>query len=183
MRRRTSGSCQRDQVLRGPVLLTERERFRALSINGVAQAEPVLIGFGQWRNPGGGATPVFIVGSNPRTAGLHPWNLVQGSVEALAIPDGVAVDQSYFERLGVAGLGANAEIRDQKVRVTAVTKGIRSFTTTPFVFTTLDRARSYVGHRPARPPISWCALRRTRRSEAVQPAAGKPLRRRGAHDG
>jgi putative ABC transport system permease protein len=32
--------------------------------------------------------------------------------------------------------------------VTAVTKGIRSFTTTPFAFTGLDRARSYTGISP-----------------------------------
>jgi putative ABC transport system permease protein len=42
-------------------------------------------------------------------------------------------------------MGASAEIRDQKVQVTAVTKGIRSFTTTPFVFTGIDRARAYTG--------------------------------------
>jgi len=34
----------------------------------------------------------------------------------------------YFDRLGTSGLGATSEIRDQKVQVTAVTKGIRSFT-------------------------------------------------------
>jgi putative ABC transport system permease protein len=128
-----------------PSLIDERERFRALSINGVARAAPVLIGFGQWRNPAGGATPVFIVGSDIRSPSLHPWNLVAGSLESLSIPDGVAVDQTYLDRLGAAGIGATAEIRDQKVRVTALTRGIRSFTTTPFVFTTLDRARSYVG--------------------------------------
>jgi putative ABC transport system permease protein len=32
--------------------------------------------------------------------------------------------------------------------VTAVTKGIRSFTTTPYVFATIDRARTYVGVAP-----------------------------------
>src|SRR5947209_4074894 len=31
-----------------PSLLDERERFRALSIRGVAQAIPVVIGFAQW---------------------------------------------------------------------------------------------------------------------------------------
>ena len=128
-----------------PSLIDERERFRALSINGVARAAPVLIGFGQWRNPAGGATPVFIIGSDIRSPSLHPWNLAAGSLESLSIPDGVAVDQTYLDRLGATGIGSTAEIRDQKVRVTALTKGIRSFTTTPFVFTTLDRARSYVG--------------------------------------
>jgi putative ABC transport system permease protein len=88
---------------------------------------------------------VFVVGSETRGAGLHPWNLVEGGIGALSIPNAVAVDQSYFERLGISGLGASAEIREQKVQVVAVTRGIRSFTTTPYVFTTLDRARAYTG--------------------------------------
>jgi len=105
----------------------------------------VVIGFAQWRMRDGGTTPVFVVASDMRGSGLHPWNLVGGSVDALSIPGAVAIDRSYFERLGSNGLGDSAEIRDQKVEVTAVTSGIRSFTTTPYVFTTLDRGRSYVG--------------------------------------
>jgi len=57
----------------------------------------------------------------------------------------VAIDRSYFERLGSKGLGDTAEIRDQRAQVQVVTKGIRSFTTTPYVFAVLDRARSYTG--------------------------------------
>jgi putative ABC transport system permease protein len=128
-----------------PSLLDERQRFRALSISGVAEATPVVIGFAEWRLPNGGTTPVFVVGSDMRAAGLHPWDVVAGSIDALTIPNAVAVDQTYFERLGVTGIGATAEIREQKVQVLAVTKGIRSFTTTPYVFTALDRARAYTG--------------------------------------
>jgi len=128
-----------------PSLVDERQKFRALSINGVTEALPVVIGFAQWRLPSGGTTPVFVVGSDTRAGGLPPWNLVEGSVADLAIPGAVAIDQSYFDRLGTKGLGASAEIRDQKAEVVAVTKGIRAFTTTPYVFTSLDRARVYVG--------------------------------------
>ena len=128
-----------------PSTLDERTRFQALSINGVAQAAPVVIGYAEWRIPAGGTFPVFIVGSDLREGGLLPWNLVEGSLEALVIPGAVAVDRSYFDRLGVDGIGANAEIRGQKVEVRAVTNGIRSFTTTPYVFTTLDRARAFTG--------------------------------------
>lgn len=128
--------------------VADRERFRALSIAGVSDAVPVVIGFSQWRLPGGGTTPVFMVGSDVRAGGLMPWNVVAGSVAGLTIPGGVAVDQSYFERLGTTGLGASAEIRDRKVTVTAVTRGIRSFTTTPYVFTSLDQARRSVGTPP-----------------------------------
>ncbi len=131
-----------------PSLLDERQRFRALSVNGVADATPVVIGFAEWRIPAGGSTPVFLVGSDLRATGLRPWNVVQGSVDSLTVPHAVAVDETYFDRLGITGLGATAEIRDQKVEVTAVTKGIRSFTTTPYVFTTIDRARAYIGVSP-----------------------------------
>ena len=129
-------------------LVDERERFRALSVAGVAEALPIIIGFAQWRLPSGGTTPVFVVGSDTRADGLHPWNLVEGSLADLAVPGAVAIDQSYFDRLGTKGLGASAEIRNQKVTVTAVTKGIRAFTTTPYVFTSLDQARTYVGTPP-----------------------------------
>ena len=128
-----------------PSTLDERTRFQALSINGVAQAAPVVIGYADWRIPAGGTSPVFIVGFDLREGGLQPWNLVDGSLDALAIPGAVAVDRSYFERLGISGIGATAEIRGQKVEVRAVTNGIRSFTTTPYVFTTLDRARAFTG--------------------------------------
>jgi len=128
-----------------PSLLAARKRFRVRAINGVTDALPIIIGFADWRIPGGGTTPVFVIGSDLRSRVLPPWNLVEGHLEALSIPNAIAVDRSYLERLGISGLGATAEIRRQKVRVVAVTDGIRSFTTTPYVFMDLDRARAYVG--------------------------------------
>jgi putative ABC transport system permease protein len=128
-----------------PSLLNARERYRALAINGVAEAIPVVIGFADWRMPGGAMTPVFVIGSDLRAGGLQPWDLVEGRVEALSSPKAIAVDRSYFDRLGIAGIGATAEIRQQPVRVAAVTNGIRSFTTTPFVFMDVDRARAHTG--------------------------------------
>ncbi|MCW5704756.1 MAG: ABC transporter permease [Bradyrhizobium sp.] len=131
-----------------PSLLDDRQRFRALAIEGVVDAAPLVIGYAQWRLPSGTTTPVFIVGSELQGFGVRPWNLVAGRVEDLSIPDAVAIDQSYSERLGVSATGANAEIRDQRVQVAAMTRGIRSFTTTPYVFAGVDRARAYTGMAP-----------------------------------
>jgi putative ABC transport system permease protein len=128
-----------------PSLLDERERFRALSVAGVASAAPLVIGFAQWRTPSGGNTPIFMIGSDPRGAGLEPWNVVEGRADALAIPGSVAIDRSYFDRLETTRVGEYAEIGDQKVQVLAITNGIRSFTTTPYVFAAIDRARAYTG--------------------------------------
>jgi putative ABC transport system permease protein len=128
-----------------PSLLDDRKRFRVRAIAGVAEVTPLVTGFADWRMPGGSSTPVFVVGSDLRARGLLPWNIADGRVEALSMPNSVAVDQSYLDRLGISGLDATAEIRRQRVRVMAITSGIRAFTTTPYVFMALDRARAYTG--------------------------------------
>jgi putative ABC transport system permease protein len=129
-------------------LLDMTTRDRLLTVNGVAQVDPIVIGFSDWRQPGGSMTPVFVVGSDLKTGALRPWDLVGGSVEALRSGDTVAIDRTYLDRLGVTGIGSTAEIRGQSARVAALTDGIRSFTTTPYVFANLDRARSYIGLAP-----------------------------------
>jgi putative ABC transport system permease protein len=126
-------------------LVDEYQRFRALSVAGVTEAVPIITGFAQWSMPTGVKTPVFIVGSGSGTAGLPPWNLIEGDARALSVPDAVAVDRSYSDRLGTTTYGADVEIGGQRGRIMAVTKGIRSFTTTPYLFASLDRARGYTG--------------------------------------
>ncbi len=126
-------------------LLDAGMRSRVRAINGIAEVVPVVIGFANWRLPAGSMTPVFVVGSDLRAGGLQPRDIVAGTVQALTTPGEVAIDRSYEDRLGVSGLGATAEIRGHAVKVGAVTEGIRSFTTTPYVFADLDRARSYIG--------------------------------------
>jgi putative ABC transport system permease protein len=133
----------------GSSLLAGRERLQALSVDGVTQAIPVVVGYASWRKPNGGAsTPVLVVGAPTTSAGLQPWNVVEGSLDDLSMPDGVAIDRSYFEQLGIAQIQGRAEINNQKARVVAVTNGIRSFTTTPQVFASLERARTYLGVPP-----------------------------------
>jgi putative ABC transport system permease protein len=128
-----------------PSLLDDRKRFRIRVLDGVADAVPLVTGFADWRMPSGSSTPVFIVGSDLKSKGLLPWDIVAGRVDDLAQANSVVVDKTYLDRLGVSGVGATAEIRRQKVKVVALSNGIRSFTTTPFVFMSLDRARAFSG--------------------------------------
>jgi putative ABC transport system permease protein len=143
-----------------PSLLDERERFRAMAVKGVSDAVPILISFAQWRVPSGGSVPVLVIGANLRTAGLRPWNIFEGNLDSLSIPDAVAIDRSYFGRLGSKGLGDTAEIRDQRAQVRVVTTGIRSFTPRP------TYSRRSIGREPiprprlARPRICLCILPR-----------------------
>jgi len=129
-------------------LLDGQERARALATPGVKSVIPLIAGFSRWRKPDGGTTTVIVVGIDPGEPGLRPWNFIEGSFDDLATPNGVIVDRSYFARLGIARAGETAEINGQRIRVVAVTNLIRSFTTAPFVFTTLDLARSFFGASP-----------------------------------
>ena len=126
-----------------PSLMDISKRREALSVPGVADAIPMIIGFTQWDVPQGGVTPVIMIGSSGQ--GLRPWNVVQGDPADLAKPFAVAVDRTYFSRLGIDAIGDYTTVRERTVHVSVVTDGIRSFTTTPYIFTTLDRAQAYIG--------------------------------------
>src|SRR5437763_7336526 len=128
-----------------PSLLDLKMRDRIAAISGVTATIPLVIGFSDWRLEGGEVTPVFIVGTDLRDGALQPWNVVKGNVQALAERGAVVVDRSYFDRLGVSGVGSTAEIRGHHVHVVAVTDGIRSFATTPYVFVDQKSARTYTG--------------------------------------
>ncbi len=122
-----------------------RERYVALSVPGVASVEPLVAAFNEWRKPAGGTTLSVVVGTNMAEGGLKPWNLVAGRAEDLFAPDAVIVDRTYLDELGIKGLGDTAQIDATRVKVLAMTDGIRSFTTAPYVFMTLDRARETLG--------------------------------------
>jgi putative ABC transport system permease protein len=129
----------------GGILLSNRERHQALSTPGVADAIPLLVNFAEWRKPAGGSSRVVVVGADAEDGGLRPWSLIEGTWEDIKAPDGIAVDRSYLRELGIEGIGDTAQIATGRVRVRALTDGIRSFTQSPYVFTPLHRARQLFG--------------------------------------
>ena len=131
-----------------PTMLQGREKYTALATPGVADTEEMMVGYAGWRKPTGGTTAVLVVGTSWQNGGLKPWNIVEGSLDALAAPNAVAADKSYFRDLAIEKLGDLAEINNVKVNVTTVTNGIRSFTTQPYIFMSLERARTLLDAAP-----------------------------------
>ena len=121
-------------------ILTGRERFLALSAPGVKSVNPLVVAFSGWRRADSGTVNTIVIGSEKGEGSLKPWNIVEG-VAAPTLPDGVIVDRTYAKALGVSGVGAVAEIAGQRVRVEGLTDGIRSFTTSPYIFTSMNNAR------------------------------------------
>jgi len=53
------------------------------------------------------------------------------------------VDELYKKKLGVTNLGEVFEINGRRARVVGFTRGIRAFTTTPYVFTSFKNAQGF----------------------------------------
>jgi putative ABC transport system permease protein len=87
---------------------------------------------------------VVVIGTDNEDGGLAPWNVVEGDVTGLGARDAVMIDKTYLDELGVKKIGDTAEVGASRVRVSGLTDGIRSFTVTPYVFTTISRARALI---------------------------------------
>lgn len=129
----------------GGLLLTDRERHQALATPGVETVVPLVVSFAEWRKPEGGSTRVVVIGSDFEEKGLVPWSLSQGTLEDIKAPDAVAVDQSYLGELGINGIGDTAQVAAGRIKVRALTEGVRSFTQSPYAYTTLNRSRQLLG--------------------------------------
>ena len=127
------------------VPFSERKLYQVRAVPGVAEAQKLIVRWTDWKRPDGRQESVQIVGINPDASLARPWNLVEGNVEDLKQPDAIILDEIYKEKLGVKSAGEVFEIRGHRARVVGFTRGIRSFTTSPYVFTTFKRAQEYTG--------------------------------------
>ena len=126
----------------------QRVAFSERKLNQVrADAQKIIAHWTQWKRHDGGEDSVQIVGINVDDNLERPWNLVQGRVEDLKSPDAIILDELYKQKLGVTRVGEVFEIGGHRARVVGFTRGIRSFTTSPYVFTTFKNAQNYTGMR------------------------------------
>ncbi len=140
------GAWGADSIEQG-LPLTGRERFTALSTPGVQSVTPLLISFAEWRKQDDSTAHIVVVGSNMDDESLKPWYVVEGKSFPES-PNGVIADRTYATALGISGVGSKALIEGHPVRVEGITNGIRSFTTSPYVFTTLHHAHTLTGVPP-----------------------------------
>lgn len=131
--------------LESAVAFSERKRFDALATPGVARAQTHLVRFAQWQKPDGGQEGILLIGVERGAPMGGPWNLVAGSADRLAEPDAVIVDELYLPKLGIRGVGDVVEINRRRARVVGLTRGIRTFTTSPPVFASFTHALGYLG--------------------------------------
>ena len=124
-------------------VFSESKLYQVLATPGVASADKYIVRFSNWKTPEGAEEGIQVVGFNPYSGVGGPWNVVEGNVEDLKTPDAVMVDEIYKKKLGVSKIGGIFEINGRRARVVGFTRGIRAFTTTPYVFTSFKNAQGY----------------------------------------
>ena len=122
--------------------IPERWVDRIRKLDGVERADRYVIGIAMCSLPNGKQEQVFVIGTDSASLLGNPAFVAEGSREAIREPDAVLVDEEDLERLGNVRVGDYREINNHRARVVGITRGISGFTTTPYIFTTLDRARS-----------------------------------------
>lgn len=125
------------------VPFSERKLYQVRAVPGVERAEKYVSRWTQWQRPDGRHESVQVIGFNPDVPMGGPWNVVAGSIEELKRPDAIMVDEIYKNKLGVTGIGQVVEMNGHRARIVGFTRGIRAFTTTPYVFTTFKQAQDY----------------------------------------
>jgi putative ABC transport system permease protein len=138
---------------------SERKFYQVLETPGVAEAEKYMQNFARWKRPDGRVENIQIIGVRPGSSMGQPWNIVAGSVEALKQEDSVIVDDLYKEKLGVRQIGDRVEIGDHRARVVGFTHGIRSFTTSPFVYATFKQSLDYTNPVSAEDSVAYILVK------------------------
>jgi len=119
------------------------------SVPGVAWAVPLYQGNTQAKLPDGSSQLITLLGLDPDTLIGAPQVFIAGDLAALRAPDTVIIDEYAVERLSVGraqpiGVGDTFELNDRTARIVGICEAHRSFTGGPYVYTTYDRAVSFV---------------------------------------
>lgn len=125
-----------------PIPLGQLDQAR--QVQGVQQAEALIIGSGRWRAAGSKPTPLRIFGFNPESQLFVPGHIIQGELSGLNQPYTVLVDKTNLKSLGIQALGESGENRSLPAKVVAVTENTQSIASSTFVFTSLETANAYI---------------------------------------
>ena len=120
--------------------------YHARSVEGIQWAEKVIIAWAMIKQEEGGTEQVEVIGYNPDTGIGGPWQMRVGDARAVKNGNFAIVDESAMKRLGNIKVGQYREVLPRRLQIVGISKGIRSFTTAPFIFTSYSEAQKLVGY-------------------------------------
>jgi putative ABC transport system permease protein len=131
-----------------PLRDTDIDRVR--SVDGVAWAAPLYVGFAQARLIGDGGTSqqVQIVGIDANTLAGAPTKLVAGNIFDLQLAESVVVDANFVAQVkAMRGIelkvGDVFEMNDRRARIVGIAELSQGMAGATYIYTTWDRAKDY----------------------------------------
>jgi putative ABC transport system permease protein len=115
---------------------------RVRAINGVQQADNLIVAFMNVNLPNGAIEGSEVYAMEDFTRWNFPWNVVEGNTADLRRGPYVVIDDSAKKRWGAFGVGDYREILGRRVKIIGRTVEAKSFTTTPLVFMDYRLAQS-----------------------------------------
>jgi putative ABC transport system permease protein len=123
--------------------VAQRKKYLIQSVPGVERVEEFNVSYSVWKLPSGGNANVQVVAFDPWGQLASTLQIVEGRLDDLHNQDAVIIDEGEREKLGNPRIGEYVEIFQRRAKVVGITRGMRSFTTTPYVFTSLSRGGTY----------------------------------------
>ncbi len=112
--------------------------------DGIQSAEKLIVAWGIIRQKEGGTEQVEIVGYNPDTGIGGPWDMVEGDPSLVKNGNFAIVDESAMKRLGDIQIGEYRDVLWHRLQIVGISRGVKSFTTAPIIFTSFNLAQSLV---------------------------------------
>lgn len=129
--------------------IPERWAGKVAADPAVEKVEPCVLGFSQWTKISKDPVPatpevITIVGTRLHPGSIAAIDAIRASPELmakLAEPGAVAVDDTEMYRLGIRGIGDQADVLGRRVRVVGTVHGYRSLGG-PYVFCSVETAKT-----------------------------------------
>ncbi len=117
--------------------------YQTRNVKGVAWTQGLYVGWSMWQKPDGKRLNVQVIGLDQYSIG-GPWSMREGKVDCVHLADSVIIDELFLDTLGVKQLGEEFELRNhKKATVRGISREVRTFTASPYVFTSMKTATKY----------------------------------------
>ncbi len=118
--------------------------LRVRGTPGIEWAENLIYSFGQLKLPGGATQWAHVVGFDPRHGVGGPWQMESGSTQELMRSGTIIVDATSLGRIHGSQVGDRLENFQQEVEIVGMSKGTRSCTPNPVVYTSFQTAQQQI---------------------------------------
>jgi putative ABC transport system permease protein len=135
----------------------------------IAWARDIILVWGFLKLDDGALEQVEVVGFDPDTGTGGPWAMIRGDLADVKGGRFMILDESAKTRLGSLSVGSIWELNETQVRLVGLSKGVRTFTTAPMVFTS-SRLADRFASAPGQPQQTTFIAAKVRNGEPAAEA-------------